>query len=138
MNTQNPRGIRNNNPLNIRISNNNWLGKLKPSRDSQFETFDTADHGIRAAFLCVRTYINKYHADTLQAVISRWAPASENNTQAYCLRVCKLSGLSARQQLRFADSHQMCLLLWAMHQVECGGEYYPLTKFAHVYEQYFL
>ena len=36
------RGYRNNNPLNIRISSNNWKGEIKPSADGSFCQFTTS------------------------------------------------------------------------------------------------
>lgn len=40
-----PRGIRNNNPMNLRISSNAWRGKI-PGTDKSFETFIDPEHGI--------------------------------------------------------------------------------------------
>ena len=38
-----PRGIRNNNPLNIRVGNN-WQGERKPNTDGAFEQFTTMQY----------------------------------------------------------------------------------------------
>ena len=48
------RGYRNNNPLNIRISGNNWIGEIKPSGDKSFCQFETMAYGFRAAMCCIR------------------------------------------------------------------------------------
>ena len=42
-----PRGIRNNNPLNIRIGNQ-WLGERANPNDPAFEQFVAMEYGIRA------------------------------------------------------------------------------------------
>jgi hypothetical protein len=47
-----PRGIRNNNPLNIRIGND-WQGERKPNTDGAFEQFAPSDD-----ILTVQSYKN--------------------------------------------------------------------------------
>ena len=118
-----PRGIRNNNPLNIRISGISWRGKVQPSRntDGAFEQFDTIENGLRAALINIRTYINKYHCNTPQTIIQRWAPATDgNNTRAYIAKVCELTSLAPGRIIRFAERSTVCRLVWAMTFVECG------------------
>ena len=114
-----PRGIRNNNPLNIRIGNV-WLGEVSEPTDPDFEQFVTMAYGCRAAFVLLRRYINHYKRTTIPQVISAWAPASENDCVAYVGRVCQLSGISQDEQLNFFNKDQMTRLLAAMAQVECG------------------
>lgn len=115
-----PRGIRNNNPLNIRKSPSRWKGKLTPSRDPEFEEFDTWEHGIRAAVLIIRTYITKYGINTPEGIIARWAPASENNVQNYVAYVSKVGLLSPRWSLALSSTLAISRLLWSMAQYECG------------------
>lgn len=118
-----PRGLRNNNPLNLRISGTPWLGKypLDKNTDGSFEQFDTLKHGIRAALICLRTYMNRYHLNTVQSIISRWAPPSDgNNTRAYVAKVCELTSFSSGFMLSFHNRAQVCRLAWAMAFVECG------------------
>lgn len=114
-----PRGIRNNNPLNIRISNNAWLGKVEHNTDGAFEQFITMQMGIRAAVKQIFTYIRRGD-DTPTKVINRWAPPSENNTAAYIERVCALAQLAPHQRLERKSRNFICRMLWAMAQVECG------------------
>ena len=114
-----PRGIRNNNPLNIRIGNT-WLGERNNPTDPAFEEFVSIEYGLRAAFCILRRYIRRYHKNTVPAIVSTWAPASENNTQRYIDIVCKRSGISPTQQIRFEDETTMCKLVEAMAFVECG------------------
>lgn len=114
-----PRGIRNNNPLNIRIGNT-WLGERANPTDDAFEEFVSMQYGIRAAFVILRRYIRRYHKNTVPAIISTWAPASENNTQRYIDTVCKLANLSPEQEIDFADAATMVRLVDAMAFVECG------------------
>ena len=99
MTTPTPRGIRNNNPGNLRTSDAHWLGKLSPSRDPDFEQFDTPEHGIRALAKVLLAYYQNHGLDTIRQIISRWAPPSENNTSAYVEQVCGQCGVSADQPI---------------------------------------
>lgn len=118
--TRQPRGIRNNNPLNLRKSKNAWLGKIVPGSDPEFEQFVDMLHGIRAAFINTRTILKRNPNCTLEKFISIWAPATENNTTAYIIRVSDLALIGARAQLDFSKANQMQRLLWAMAFIECG------------------
>lgn len=76
------RGIRNKNPFNIRKSmNNNWLGKIDGS-DRDFETFNSMVLGLRAGLKLLFTYIDRGD-NTIEKIIQRFAPPSENSTNAY-------------------------------------------------------
>lgn len=77
------RGIRNNNPGNIRCGSTKWLGLSNFQNDSEFCQFDTMEYGVRALLVLLRTYYNKYHCVTIKKVISRFAPLTENNTEKY-------------------------------------------------------
>ena len=114
-----PRGIRNCNPLNIRIGNV-WLGEVKESTDNEFEQFVSMFYGLRAGFILLRRYINRYHLTTIPLIISRWAPGSENNTVKYIDTVCRLSGLQPDTQLAYTSEEHMVSLVDAMIFVECG------------------
>lgn len=131
-----PRGIRNNNPLNIRKSPSRWVGKLTPSTDPDFEQFDTLEHGIRAAVLIIRTYILKYGCNTPATIIARWAPASENNTQMYINYVSKNALLSPNWRLGLSSTLAVSRLLWAMACYECGHRF-EYDQFQKAVERYF-
>ena len=89
-----PRGIRNNNPLNIRKSKDKWKGLRAVQADAQFCQFETLEYGWRAAFyLLTRTYYHKYRLYTIRAIISKWAPPCENNSKAYVENVSRLTGI---------------------------------------------
>lgn len=114
-----PRGIRNNNPLNIRIGNV-WLGEVRDPTDPDFEQFISMVYGVRAGFVLIRRYIRHYHRTTIPQVIAAWAPSNENNTTAYIDKVCQVSGIERDVQLKFEDEDQMIALVDAMILVECG------------------
>ncbi len=89
-----PRGIRNNNPLNIRRSKDKWKGMRAVQSDAQFCQFESLEWGWRAAFwLLTRTYYHKYRLFTIRAIVTKWAPAIENNTKAYIANVSRLTGI---------------------------------------------
>ena len=59
MTTPNPRGIRNNNPGNIRRNGDPWQGLAKEQNDREFFTFKSAVYGIRALARLLITYQDK-------------------------------------------------------------------------------
>ena len=96
-----PRGIRNHNPLNIRrTGKDQWKGLADMQTDRAFCQFKSLEYGWRAAFyLLTRTYYHKYRLYTIRTIISRWAPASENNTKAYVENVSRLTGINPDEPL---------------------------------------
>ena len=95
-----PRGIRNNNPLNIRRSKDKWKGMRAVQSDAQFVQFESLEWGWRAAFyLLTRTYYHKYRLFTIRAIVQKWAPAIENNTKAYINNVSRLTGIDPDEPL---------------------------------------
>lgn len=114
-----PRGIRNNNPLNIRIGNV-WLGEVREPTDPDFEQFISMVYGVRAGFVLLRRYIRHYHRTTIPQVIAAWAPSTENNTEAYITAVCQMSKISRDETLDYYNQDQMFRLMDAMIYHECG------------------
>lgn len=114
-----PRGIRNNNPLNIRHGNV-WLGEVKNPTDPEFEQFVSMEYGLRAGFIILRRYIRRYHHDTVASIISTWAPACENNVDSYISHVSSIMSIDPNCQLKFEDKDVMVSLVCAMVMHECG------------------
>lgn len=113
-----PRGIRNNNPLNIR-KGSPWQGLRTEQTDSEFCQFISMEWGFRAAFKVLFTYLAK-RVDTVDKIIRRWAPPSENNTENYITTVCKFGVLERHTLIKKSDKQKLCRLVWAMAKVECG------------------
>lgn len=80
-NKQLSRGIRNNNPFNIRRSKSCWKG-LVPSNDKEFCTFSTVTYGLRAGLVLLRNYVRKGF-NTPRKIVHRYAPPVENDIDAY-------------------------------------------------------
>lgn len=113
------RGIRNNNPLNIRHSSSKWQGMVRRQSDRAFVQFTNRKYGYRAAFVLIRSYIGLHHANTIGKIIARWAPSSDgNNTQAYIQFVSQTSGIPADEPLRFSDQQKMVSIVRSMAQME--------------------
>lgn len=127
-----PRGIRNNNPLNIRIGNT-WYGERNNPDETEFEQFVAMEYGIRAAFLILRRYIRRYHLNTVELIISRWAPSNENNTKAYIDQVAGTLKIDPDKPILFEDKETMCKLVAAMAKHECG-EPIPGDKISRGYD----
>ena len=79
-----PRGIRNNNPLNIRKSGaNKWQGEANGHPEYKFCEFTDIVWGYRAALKIICCTYRRRGWTQLSQVISKWAPQSENNTSLY-------------------------------------------------------
>lgn len=120
MNKTLPRGLRNNNPLNIRKSKDKWVGLASKQTDKSFFQFKSLSYGFRAAFVLIHNYMQMYRLTNITQIISRWAPPNENNTAAYVAKVCEMSGLSSVQPLSFHNRDHMLPLVRAMAYVENG------------------
>lgn len=82
-----PRGLRNNNPGNLRDNpDQQWLGQTGAD-ESGFAIFGTASYGIRALLHTLHTYYFVHNLRSVVDIIMRWAPPSENDTQAYVTSV---------------------------------------------------
>lgn len=119
-----PRGIRNNNPLNI-VKGNSWKGERANQTDKRFEEFESMAMGLRAGFILLRNYIEGTKTrptkfNTIRKIVSRWAPPSENHTQRYIESVCKWTGLLPDEVIRFRERKKMVAIVQAMAKMECG------------------
>lgn len=133
MATTTPRGIRLNNPLNIRKSSNQWDGKVIPSSDEEFEEFATIEHGIRAAIKIIRTYVLKHGCRTMNDIIKRWAPPSENNTERYINFVEVHTGINRYKEIDITNEREIAAILQAMTMMEIGREL-PILVYYHAFE----
>lgn len=80
------RGIRNNNPGNIRHGEP-WKGLSETQTDPDFCQFESMAWGCRALIRTLVTYVEKHHLTSVRQIITRWAPPSENDTIAYAKHV---------------------------------------------------
>lgn len=124
------RGIRNNNPGNIRWGDE-WKGLVPETQrtDKSFCQFKSAEYGIRAMIIILRNYQRKHGLSTISGIINRWAPTNENDTQAYINSVAKATGVDPDQRIDTSDSRFMMKLLQAIIQHENGDQPYSFNVF---------
>ncbi len=126
-----PRGMRNNNPGNIRITQTNWQGKVpnQQNTDGAFEQFQTYQWGIRAMTKLLINYMRIRNLRTVRQIISTYAPSSENNTAAYIQRVSSDTGFNPDWPLS-PDYSTMQALVKSLAKVENGREAVSNSQFA--------
>lgn len=112
------RGLKNNNPLNIRKSSDKFVGEIQPSGDSAFKQFESMKYGYRAAFRILNSYI-KNGNNTIEKIVSRWAPAKDgNNTSSYIEHVEQRSGINRTKTIE--TENEKIRIIQAMTQSETG------------------
>jgi hypothetical protein len=80
------RGLRNNNPFNIRKTDIDWQGEIE-GFDKDFESFKTLDDGIRAGLKLLKNSYLAKGFDTPAKILNKYAPSIENDTQSYIKHV---------------------------------------------------
>jgi len=116
-----PRGVRNNNPGNIRHSQVHWEGEALTQPDPDFVQFMDPEHGIRAIVRILRSY-KRNGLDTIRKAVNRWAPPNENNTDAYVSAVCEKCGVGPDDSVDYDTI--MTILVKAIIQHENGTQPY--------------
>ncbi|MFV0627299.1 MAG: structural protein [Alphaproteobacteria bacterium] len=119
-----PRGIRNNNPGNIRYNGIAWKGLETPPTDGAFCIFTHPEFGLRALAKLLRNYNRYYGIRTIKSIINRFAPDTENNTTAYIQSVCKATGFTDCQQLDLESEKVLLPLIKAIIKHENGQQPY--------------
>lgn len=115
------RGLDNRNPGNIRQSKVRYRGEVRPSRDPAFKEFESLAWGYRAIFVLLDTYRIRYRLQTIREMISRWAPPSENHTEAYIRAVAADTGIDPDETLDTHDAKTMIPIAAAISRVENGS-----------------
>lgn len=130
------RGLRNNNPLNIRRTAERWQGTATTQTDPEFVQFETMDYGYRAAWKLLDTYYHRLTNAgkhfTVENIIGRWAPPGENDTKAYVRSVLLMSSIGGQENLLPPANVEGYLrlnrLLAAMTCMECGVRMQEVDK----------
>jgi hypothetical protein len=116
------RGERNNNPGNIDFNpRNNWKGQVgiedaPASGKARFAKFDSPENGIRALAVLLINYQRKGF-NTINKIVSRYAPSHENKTDKYAENVSRWTGIPEDKVLQPDD---LFPLVTAMIRQECG------------------
>jgi hypothetical protein len=114
-----PRGLRNNNPLNLKKTAIKWQNEVVNTLDSVFESFGTLAGGLRAGIRNARTQYNRGN-NTIAKLIYVWAPPSENNTANYIKQVVKATGIQAGQPFAWSDRETVAQIIYAISLHENG------------------
>ena len=114
------RGLRNNNPLNIRRNSTKWQGLAPVQKDKAFFTFVAPEWGYRAALRTLQNYNRVHGLTTIRQWIERWAPPCENPTDNYVKFVCEKVEMPAEAEPRISNETIMCNIVAAMSWFENG------------------
>ena len=135
-----PRGIRLNNPGNIRRNDTPWQGLAPEQPDPEFFRFRAPEWGIRAMARILITYRDKYRIKRVNTIINRWAPPQgerqdgeryTQNTQAYIDHVAALTGFEPDQNLDLHSYAHVRPLIEAMIRHENGLQPYSRAEIDH-------
>ena len=125
MNQKLPRGIRNNNPGNIRHGAN-WLGLNPNGRniDSAFCVFESPVFGIRALAKVLINYKKIHGLNTVRLIVSRYAPPNENQTAAYIQSVAKQLEVYPDTKIDIEERGVLTVFIKAVIRMENGIQPY--------------
>lgn len=122
------RGYRNRNPGNIDWNERNkWQGQLgreASGNPPRFAVFSSHEFGIRALAMLLTTYQDRHGLRTVRGIIERWAPGSENHTEAYVDAVAGRTGFAADAPLDLHGWTHLRPLVEAIIIHELGGNPY--------------
>ena len=115
-----PRGIRNNNPGNIRSGKIPWQGQKTTAPDAVFVEFSEPVFGLRALMRVLLTYYCKYGLNTVDSIINRYAPPRENATDHYARCVAVAMKIRRTQSLFLCKKEILVSLARAIVRQENG------------------
>ena len=118
-----PRGIRNNNPGNLRpgLPWQGIAGIDTAPPDPPYLRFIDPEHGIRALVRTLVSYGDHHGIDTLAGVFERWAPASDGNDPAgYAAAVAKALDREVGAPIDLYDPAILAALAAAITRQENG------------------
>lgn len=124
MGSDQARGIRNKNPLNIEYSeHNNWQGQV--GTDGRFVIFEDPKWGFRAAARILRSY-QRRGVNTIHSIVHTFAPNHENASDHYASLVSRWTGIDKHQVVDAGDDKTAAAIIRAMARMEVGHRY-PLS-----------
>lgn len=117
----NTRAIINKNPLNIRSSSvNKWVGELPRKHDVEFEEFSSFEYGFRAAYILITNYNKLYGDNSIERIIYRFSPPSENRTENIISFLSREVDVDRRKPL---SKNEYIKLIKVMAQIESGCKF---------------
>lgn len=116
------RGERNNNPGNLNFAGQAGASLERPG--GRFARFETAFDGLRALSRQLVLYAGR-GINSVEKIISTWAPASDNNnTAAYIQAVSQRLGVNPQAALNINDPQTMSALMSSIIHHENGRNIY--------------
>lgn len=121
------RAVRNNNPGNI-DAGDHWQGLLPRNQmtlaqaaESRFAVFASPKWGFRALGILLLNYVRVHHLNTIRQIISRLAPSSENDSEAYIAAVSRSVGVGADTPMDYTLPDLLAAVAKAIAIHECGA-----------------
>lgn len=126
---------------NLNPGNINFAGQKGATKNGRFAKFETVEAGVAQMYKQLAKY-EREGRNTIEKIISRWAPESENGseTEAYIREVSKRMGIDRNAQISMANPAQAASLISAMAKQESGwnltdrqlwggvGQAHPMTQ----------
>jgi len=133
-----PRGLSNNNPLNIVISELAWLGKinLKDNTDGRFEQFMAPEYGYRAAVKNMRYYYDNEGRTNLKNIIERWNGLGLPSSN-YIKYVSDKTGIGQTAKIPrdfLYNAEKLWPIIRSMAEWENDPKYSNLVKYSDYYK----
>lgn len=122
------RGIDCNNPFDLEVATDyRWIGEIRPTNDPDgvLCTFDTIEHGLRAGFLDLHNQQVLHGLSTIDTIIQKYAPPSENDTEAYKAAMVKATGTPGNEPVNLSDPST--LALWGKAVIMQEQGLFPYT-----------
>ena len=125
---------KNNNPLNIRVSKANWIGKKGEYKG--FVSFENKIFGYRAAFKTLLSYRRIHGLKTIRTIIHRWCPEGDgaNKPEEYITFVSQQANINPDKELTTEDYKKIVKAMALQEgstmvsesEIECG---YRISNF---------
>lgn len=98
--------------------------------DPQFEEFESMVMGLRAGIKLIKNYITGFDGhfppcNTIEKIISKWAPPTENATSSYVNFVATQTGIHKNQIIWFNRRNDIVAIVHAMAKMETGADIDP-------------
>lgn len=123
-----PRGIRNNNAGNLRATSDNWKGKTGQD-DKGFIIFSASFFGLRALAKILLNYNRLHGLKTIEQIINRYAPDSENNTNAYAEFISQMLKIEIDVEIDVENENELYKLMQWIVYYENGIQPYAKMQF---------
>jgi hypothetical protein len=117
------RGADLNNPINLmEVPSISWQGEIKPTSDPEGRLcqFDTMINGVRAGAVDILTAYLQDERDTVQKIVTPFAPSNENDTSSYILFMAKWMGVGPADHMNMTNPNTLKRWISGQIQIEQG------------------